>query len=123
MVRRSNTLGIIKEKPMKINLLNDIPDNLDEEDFLELLKTGDVRVERIVSRGHASSPSFWYDQEEGEWVLLLRGAAVLEFEDDHEPLRLSPGDHVNIPPHRRHRVAWTDPDEPTVWLAIFYSPA
>jgi len=46
---------------------------------------------------------------------------MLEFEGDDEPLRLTPGDHVNIPPHRRHRVAWTAPDEPTVWLAIFYS--
>jgi cupin 2 domain-containing protein len=103
-----------------INMLKDIPDKQDEEDVLNLLKTGTVRVERIVSRGHASPPAFWYDQDEGEWVVLLKGAAVLEFEGDTEPLRLSPGDHVNIPPHRRHRVAWTAPDEPTVWLAVFY---
>jgi cupin 2 domain-containing protein len=108
---------------MLINLLNDIPKDLDEENFLELLNSGEFRVERIVSRGHASPPSFWYDQPEAEWILLLRGAAILEFEGDHEPLRLTPGDQVNIPPHRRHRVAWTAPDEPTVWLAIFYSAA
>jgi cupin 2 domain-containing protein len=106
---------------MLFNLLNDIPQNLDEENFLELLKSEGLRVERIVSRGHSSPPSFWYDQPEAEWVLLLRGAAMLEFEGDDELLRLTPGDHVNIPPHRRHRVAWTAPDEPTVWLAIFYS--
>ncbi len=23
-------------------------------------------------------------------------------------------------PHRRHRVEWTTPDEPTVWLAVHY---
>ena len=108
---------------MLINLLNDIPKDLDEENFLELLNSGEFRVERIVSRGHASPPSFWYDQPEAEWVLLLRGAAILEFEGDHEPVRLTPGDHVNIPSHCRHRVAWTAPDEPTVWLAIFYSAA
>jgi cupin 2 domain-containing protein len=108
---------------MLINLLNDIPKDLDEENFLELLNSGEFRVERIVSRGHASPPSFWYDQPEAEWILLLRGAAILEFEGDHEPLRLTPGDHVNVLPHRRHRVAWTTPDEPTVWLAIFYSAA
>ncbi|MFP8878842.1 MAG: phosphoribosylaminoimidazole carboxylase, partial [Myxococcota bacterium] len=34
--------------------------------------------------------------------------------------RLGPGDHLNIPAHTRHRVAWTDPDQATIWLAIFY---
>ena len=106
---------------MYINVLNNIPENLNEENFQDLLQSGSVRVERIVSHGHASPPSFWYDQDDGEWVLLLKGAAILEFEGDPEPLRLGPGDHVNIAPHRRHRVAWTAPDEPTVWLAVFYN--
>ena len=34
---------------------------------------------------------------------------------------MQPGDHVYIPPRERHRVDWTTPDEPTVWLAVFYS--
>jgi cupin 2 domain-containing protein len=105
---------------MYINLLNDIPENLNEENFQDLLRSGSVRIERIVSHGHASPPFFWYDQDDGEWVLLLKGAAILEFEDDPELLRLGPGDYVNIAPHRRHRVAWTVPDEATVWLAVFY---
>jgi len=29
-----------------------------------------------------------------------------------------PGDWIEIPPHVRHRVEWTETDEPTVWLAI-----
>jgi cupin 2 domain-containing protein len=106
---------------MYVNVLTDIPQNLDEENFQNLLQSGSVRVERIISHGHASPPSFWYDQDDGEWVLVLKGAAIIEFEDDPEPLRLGPGDHVNIPAHRRHRVAWTAPDEPTVWLAVFHS--
>ena len=105
---------------MYINVLADIPDKLDEESFQTILNSRSVRVERIVSHGHASPPSFWYDQDEAEWVLLLKGAAVLEFEGEAEPLRLTPGDHVDIPAHRRHRVASTAPDEPTVWLAVFY---
>ncbi len=78
-----------------------------------------VRVERIVSRGHSSPPGFWYDQEEHEWVMLLHGEARLLFEGDDEPLVLKSGDHVSIPAHRRHRVEWTSPHEPTVWLAVF----
>jgi cupin 2 domain-containing protein len=31
------------------------------------------------------------------------------------------GDWINIPAHQRHRVEWTSPDEPTVWLAVFYA--
>ena len=67
-----------------------------------------------------SPQGFWYDQEQHEWVVVLSGAAQLRFEDG-ETIDMKPGDHVNIPAHRRHRVEWTTPDEPTVWLAIHYA--
>ena len=38
-------------------------------------------------------------------------------EGEAAPRILAPGDYVLIPPHVRHRVEWTDADEPTVWLA------
>lgn len=78
-----------------------------------------LRVERIVSYGHASPAGFWYDQTENEWVVLIQGAATLRFEDD--AVELKPGDFVNIPAHCRHRVDWTTPDSLTVWLAVYYS--
>ena len=56
-----------------------------------------------------------------EWVIVLKGEAKLLFENNDEPIHLKPGDFVNIPAHRKHRVEWTTPDEPTVWLAVFYS--
>jgi cupin 2 domain-containing protein len=102
------------------NLFADIPADLPQELVQTLLDAGNIRIERIVSQGQASPPGFWYDQEENEWVLLLKGAARLRFDDRPEPLQLRPGDHVNIPAHRKHRVEWTTPDEPTVWLAVFY---
>ncbi len=52
-------------------------------------------------------------------MLLVKGAAPLMFEGE-EPIDLRPGSFVNIPAHRRHRVEWTDPDQPTIWLAIHY---
>ena len=85
-----------------------------------LLSAPGLRVERIVSAGQQSPPGFWYDQSEDEWVVVLEGAAALEFEGQQEPVRLAPGDWVNIPAHRRHRVAWTAPARRTVWLAIHY---
>ncbi len=85
-----------------------------------LAEGGGVRVERIVSTGQATPPGQWYDQDLHEWVVVLRGRAALSFEAPPEVLTLEPGDHVTIPAHRRHRVEWTDPTQPTVWLAVHY---
>ncbi len=85
-----------------------------------LVNCDHVRIERIVSHGHASPEGFWYDQDEHEWVVVIQGEAVLRFEDTTEPMRLRPGDYVNILSHRRHRVEWTSSDDPTIWLAVFY---
>jgi cupin 2 domain-containing protein len=103
------------------NLLTHVPADLPEELVERLLDTSSVRIERIVSRGHASPQGFWYDQHEHEWVVVLRGAARLQIEGDNEPTSMRAGDFVNIPAHTRHRVEWTAPDEPTIWLAIYYT--
>lgn len=89
-----------------------------DEQFLRLLEEPGLVVERIVSTGQCSPPGFWYDQEEAEWVAVLSGRALLRFEDEPEARALGPGDFIDIAPHRRHRVEWTDPQEPTIWLAI-----
>jgi len=92
-----------------------------DEQFLELLKRPGLRIERIVSTGQSSPPDFWYDQPDGEWVLLFQGEARLRFADEAETRHLKAGDFVDIAPHRRHRVEWTAPDQPTIWLAVHYS--
>ena len=85
-----------------------------------LLTRPGLRIERIVSRGQASPSGFWYDQPEAEWVMVLAGAARLRFQDEAQARVLGPGDCLDIAPHRRHRVDWTDPSAATVWLAVFY---
>jgi len=102
------------------NLLAGLPPSAPEELIDVLVAAGDVRIERIVSTGQASPPGFWYDQPRAEWVLLVAGSALLRFEDEPAPRRLGPGDHVAIAARRRHRVDWTDPSRPTVWLAVHY---
>jgi cupin 2 domain-containing protein len=92
------------------------------ERFDTLVERGGVMIERIVSTGQASEPGFWYDSPRDEWVVLLSGAASLEFEGDPQLHALQRGDHVLIEAHCRHRVAWTHETEPTVWLAVHYSP-
>jgi len=102
------------------NLLAQLAAGTADEQSTVLVETADLRIERIVSRGHASPAGFWYDQPEHEWVLLIKGAARLRFEDDESLLEMAAGDFVDIPAHRRHRVEWTTPAEPTIWLAVHY---
>lgn len=130
--RAGNGLSLIA----MTNLFASIPDVLPEELVETLLQADGVRIERIVSHGHASPPGLervphqdsasatseydthWYDQAESEWVLLVAGAARLRFED--KVIEMRPGDFVNIPAHTKHRVEWTSPKEKTIWLAVFY---
>jgi len=101
-----------------MNLLSSLPKNLPKE-LIEVLQQGQgVRIKRIISTGHRSPENFWYDQLENEWVMVLKGAARLQFED--RVVELLPGDSIKISAHKKHRVEWTTPDEPTVWLAVFY---
>ena len=103
------------------NLFDNVPRTLPAEKIDVLLETPGLRLERIVSTGHATPPGQWYDQDRDEWVVVVRGRARLRFESEPESRELGVGDHVLIPAHARHRVEWTDPTAPTVWLALFYT--
>ena len=92
-----------------------------DEQFADILQRPGLRIERIVSTGQASPEGFWYDQPEGEWVVVLQGEAKLRFADEADARHLKTGDFIDIAPHRRHRVDWTDPNRPTVWLAVHYA--
>jgi cupin 2 domain-containing protein len=100
------------------DLLADMPENSAEEIISVISQTPGARIERIVSTGQASPPGFWYDQHWTEWVFLISGSAGLLIEGESEPRILRPGAYVELPAHVRHRVEWTDADQPTVWLAV-----
>ncbi|WP_133407232.1 cupin domain-containing protein [Parashewanella tropica] len=101
------------------NLFSNIPNSLPEEVFEDLHTSENLRIERILSHGHSSPNEGWYDQTENEWVIVLKGQGVIEFESG-EVFTLSEGDFVNIPAGKKHKVVSTNPDKVTVWLAIFY---
>ena len=102
------------------NILSSLPRKAAQEEISTLLATSNLRVERIVSHGHASPEGFWYDQDWAEWVIVVQGSAELLFEGESAPYVLKAGDYVAIAPHARHRVTATDPREPTVWLAVHH---
>lgn len=92
------------------------------EQLLTLVERTDCRIERIVSQGHVTPDGQWYDQDGDEWVLVVTGKAKLELAEPAECVMMTAGDYRLIPAHRRHRVAWTDAAQPTIWLAIHWPP-
>ncbi len=101
------------------NLFESLPEDISDEIFSELVRGDNIKIERIVSKGHASPASGWYDQTEHEWVAVLKGEAKIAFENGNE-VHLNAGSHLTIPAHTKHKVTWTTPDTETIWLAVHY---
>ena len=101
------------------NLYKSIPENLEQEVFELLVESENVKIERIISKGHTSPDSGWYNQKQNEWVVVLKGEAIISFENGEE-INLKVGSYVNIPAHTKHKVKWTNPKVETVWLAVHY---
>ena len=101
------------------NIFSEIPDDLSAEIFEDLVESKNVKIERIISKGHSSPDVGWYDQEQNEWVIVLRGQAILSFVDK-PTITLKEGDYIKIPAHQKHKVEWTYPDQETIWLAVHY---
>ncbi len=101
------------------NIFLEIPSVFGAEVFETLAESQTMRIERILSKGHKSPASGWYDQDENEWVMVCQGEAVVEFENKLS-VTLREGDFIHILAHEKHKVKWTDPQVVTVWLAVYY---
>lgn len=105
-------------KPILNNLLTAIPAHLPGELFESIYQSGDIRIERILSKGHITPEGQWYDQAWDEWVLLVQGQATLRYQQNEQRFHLTAGDYLLIPAHTLHRVEWTPSEITTIWLAI-----
>ena len=101
------------------NIFSNIPKTLKDEFFEDIFISKEFKIERIVSYGHSSPESGWYEEELNEWVILLEGEAILSFEN-RDDVMLQKGDYINITAFTKHKVSWTKPECNTVWLAIYY---
>jgi len=119
-IKVEHTMAIGHEPVERGNFFSQLPLDLSEEIIEVLIQSKSFRLERIISTGQATPEGEWYDQDTPEWVLLLTGRAGLWLENDTEMIIMKPGDYIYIPAQRRHRVEWTDPDQPTIWLALHY---
>jgi cupin 2 domain-containing protein len=102
----------------KENIFDNIPNNLKKEFFEDIVVGKGIKIEKIVSKGHTTPEDEWYDQDMNEWVIVLKGEAILQFE--HEQIYLKSGEYIQIPKHTKHKVSWTKQEEETIWLAVFY---
>ncbi len=106
--------------PLQVeNLFNHLPSATAEESFRTLANGRGVKIERIISQGHSSPSSGWYDQELDEWVIVLSGQGHIKI-DDGRQYKLKAGDYLTIPAHTKHKVTWTSPKEPTIWIAVHF---
>ena len=108
--------------PVIENIFSKIPQQVPDELFQTLLSNKQIKIERIISKGHSSTANDWYDQIQDEWIIVLEGQAKLQFKNNASLILLKPGDYLFIPAHSKHRVHWTDPDNATIWLAIHIYP-
>lgn len=99
------------------SVFSNIAEAGEEEQFDLLLKSPNCRIDRIISSGHSSPKGFWYDQENDEFVLLLQGEAVLEFED--HMVSLKSGDYLHIPKNCKHRLESSSIEPVCIWLCVF----
>jgi len=90
-----------------------------KEYYETLVERPGFRVERIMSAGHTSPAEGWYEQNENETVVLLKGHAVLEFENDRK-VEMNVGDMLTIQQYEKHKVAYTSKNPECVWLAVFW---
>lgn len=91
-------------KNIKFSSDGEIEEKIYEDEGLKIIRT--VSLDQVTG---------FYDQEELEFVFLLRGKAQIEY-DDGRIIKLEKGDTLEIRPHEIHRVSW---QEEAVWLCIF----
>ncbi|MCK9612820.1 MAG: cupin domain-containing protein [Bacteroidales bacterium] len=91
-----------------------------KEIFNTLFSGNNIKIEQIISSGQTSPADGWFDQKEIEWVILLEGAATLEFENNSIK-HLHKGDYLYIPAHCRHKVIYTSAEPNCIWLAVFFN--
>jgi len=102
------------------NIFSEIPENLKDEIFQSIIEKENLKIERIISNGQTTPEDFWYDQNQNEFIILLKGKAKILFEENSEEVELNPGDYILIESHKKHKVTYTSKEETTIWLAIHF---
>lgn len=98
---------------MNIFEIDKIPEN--EEIITILEKRDSIKIERILSKGQTTE---WMIQDKNEFVLLIQGSAIIEFED--KKIKMKKGDIVLINKGEKHRVSFTSENPYCIWLCVHF---
>lgn len=100
---------------MNIFEIEKLPD-INEDEIVDILKENEnVRIERIISTRQVSD---WMIQERKEYVVLLQGTAIIEFND--KKVEMKAGDTLFIEKMERHRVGYTSENPCCIWFCIHF---
>jgi cupin 2 domain-containing protein len=105
---------------LKYSFFENIPAQIKDELFETIIEEKEIRIERIVSSGTPCPKDFWYDQHSNEFVIVLKGSALIQFEKDFKTVYLKKGEALDIKANEKHRVLATHHEQKTVWLAVHY---
>ena len=90
--------------------------SIKEDEIINILKENEnVRIERIISTGQVSD---WMIQENKEYVLLIQGIAIIEFND--KKVEMKAGDTLFIEKLERHRVSYTSENPCCIWFCVHF---
>lgn len=97
----------------------------ENQEIVEILKeNNDVKIEKIISKGQTTD---WMIQDKEEFVVLVQGKAVIEFEKNDknekkiiQKVELTAGDSIIIQKYEKHRVSYTSSDPCCIWICVFY---
>ena len=85
------------------NLFDNLPSGASGEELTTLMAAGATRLVRIVSTGQATPEGEWLDQDNNEWVVVLRGRAGLRIAGEDAVRVLAAGGSVRLPGSRLGR--------------------
>ena len=101
------------------SIYSKIPKELSRELIENIASSNEIKIERIISKGHKTPKDSWYNQDKREFVLLIKGSAELLFYPN-KLVKMKEGDYIIIPAHKKHRVENTSTKTETIWLTVFY---
>ncbi len=83
-----------------------------------LFESSDVKIEKVTANGQITPAGDFPDEPSAEFIVLLKGELVLEYQDETETVHLKPGDHAIAGPDQRTRAEFTSEEEETVWIKV-----
>ena len=85
-----------------------------------LFENRSIKIDRVTARGQITPPGEFPPEPSYEFIHLLKGQLVLEYNGEAEKVSLKPGDYAIKAPDQRTRADFTAEDGETVYLKVSF---